>query len=83
MIVQNCVGSSCHIKGSHRIVELMKNAIEDHALEDEIVLAGCFCTGNCSREGITIQVDDDVITGVTVQSFDAFFEKNILERLKG
>ncbi len=83
MIVQICVGSSCHIKGSHQIVELMKNAIEDHALEDEIVLAGCFCTGNCSREGITIQVDDDVITGVTVQSFDAFFEKNILERLKG
>ena len=83
MIVQICVGSSCHIKGSHQIVELMKNAIEDHALEDEIVLAGCFCTGNCSREGITIQVDDDVITGVTVQSFDAFFEKNIFERLKG
>jgi NADH:ubiquinone oxidoreductase subunit E len=62
---------------------MMKNAIEDHALEDEVVLAGCFCTGNCTREGITIQVDDDVITGVTVQTFDAFFEKNILERLNG
>ncbi len=83
MIVQICVGSSCHIKGSHQIVELMKNAIEEHALEDEIVLAGCFCTGNCSREGITIQVEDDIISGVTVDSFDAFFEKNILERLKG
>ena len=83
MIVQICVGSSCHIKGSHRLVELMNNAIENHALEDEIVLAGCFCTGNCSREGITIQVYVDVITGVTVQSFDAFFETNILERLKG
>ncbi len=83
MIVQICVGSSCHIKGSHDIVELMKSAIEDHRLEDEIVLAGCFCTGNCSREGITIQVDDDIITGVTVDGFDAFFQKNILERLNG
>ena len=83
MIVQICVGSSCHIKGSYQIVELMKNAIEDYALEDDVVLAGCFCTGKCTREGITIQVDDDVITGVTVQTFDTFFEKNILERLKG
>ena len=83
MIVQICVGSSCHIKGSYQIVELMKNAIEDYALEDDVVLAGCFCTGNCTREGITIQVDDDVITGVTVQTFDTFFKKNILERLKG
>lgn len=83
MIVQICVGSSCHIKGSYQIVELMKNAIEDYALEDDVVLAGCFCTGNCTREGITIQVDDDVITGVTVQAFDTFFKKNILERLKG
>ena len=83
MIVQICVGSSCHIKGSYQIVELMKNAIEDHALEDEVVLAGCVCSGHCTREGITIQVDDDVITGVTVQTFDTFFEKNILERLKG
>ncbi len=83
MIVQICVGSSCHIKGSHAIVELMKNAIEDHRLEEEIVLAGCFCTGNCSREGITIQIDDDIVTGVTVDGFDAFFKENILERLKG
>ena len=83
MSVQICVGSSCHLKGSHEIVELMKNAVEDYALEDEVVLAGCFCTGQCNREGVTIQVDDEVITGVTVKTFDAFFKKNILERLKG
>ncbi len=83
MIVQICVGSSCHIKGSHQIVELMKSAIEENGLEDEIVLAGCFCTGNCSREGITISVEEDVFPGITVDSFDAFFKKNILEKLKG
>ncbi len=83
MIVQICVGSSCHIKGSHKIVELMKNAMEEHCLEEEIVLAGCFCTGNCAREGITILIDEEVFSGVTVEGFDAFFEKNILGRLKG
>ncbi len=83
MIVQICVGSSCHIKGSHAIVELMKNAMEEHGLEEEIVLAGCFCTGNCSREGVTISVEEEIFSGITVDTFEAFFEKHILEKLKG
>ena len=28
MIIQICVGSSCHLKGTEEIVELCKNAIE-------------------------------------------------------
>lgn len=81
MIVQICVGSSCHIKGSHEIVELMKKAVEEYALEDEVILAGSFCIGKCNREGVTIQIDDDVCTGVTVRGFDAFFKEQILGRL--
>ena len=45
MIVQICVGSSCHLKGSERIVELFQSAIAEHKLEDDITLAGSFCTG--------------------------------------
>lgn len=81
MIVQICVGSSCHIKGSHEIVDLMKKAVEEYAIEDEVVLAGSFCIGKCNREGVTIQVDDDVYAGVTVRGFDAFFKEQILGRL--
>ena len=39
MIIQICVGSSCHIKGSPEIVELLQNAVEEHQLKDEITLA--------------------------------------------
>ncbi len=81
MIVQICVGSSCHIKGSHEIVSLMKKAVEEYSLEEEVVLAGSFCIGKCNREGVTIQVDDDVFTGITVRGFDAFFKEQILGRL--
>ena len=81
MIVQICIGSSCHIKGSHEIVELMKKAVEEYALEDEVVLAGSFCIGKCNREGVTVQVDDDIYVGVTARGFDAFFKEKILGRL--
>ena len=78
MIVQVCIGSSCHIKGSHQIVDMMKKAIEEHNLRDEITLAGSFCIGKCNRTGVTIQVDDKVYTGVTPETFDEFFKQNIL-----
>ena len=49
MIVQVCIGSSCHLKGSHDIVDLMKSAVEENNLSDEVVLAGSFCCGMCSK----------------------------------
>lgn len=82
MIVQVCIGSSCHIKGSHDIVELLKQAIEKHNLQDEITLAGSFCIGRCSRVGVTVQVDDEVFTGITKENFSEFFNDKILSQLK-
>ena len=82
MKVTVCIGSSCHLKGSHEIVERMKQAVSEHSLEDEITLAGSFCIGKCNRVGVTIQVDDEVYTGVTPASFDEFFRNHILGKLK-
>ena len=79
VFVQICVGSSCHLKGSSEIVELLQNAVEEYHLEDEVVLSGSFCIGQCNRIGVTIQVDDDVHVGVTRENFREFFKKNILD----
>ena len=81
MIIQICVGSSCHIKGSPEIVELLQNAVAEYHLEDEVTLAGSFCIGKCNRIGVTVQVDDDVYTGVTKENFKEFFSENVLEKL--
>ena len=82
MIVQVCIGSSCHIKGSHDIVELFKASIEKNNLQDEITLAGSFCRGKCNRVGVTVQVDDEVYTGVTKENFNEFFNDKILSELQ-
>lgn len=82
LIVQICVGSSCHLKGSAEIVELFEQAIKDNNVEDEVVLVGSFCIGKCNRIGVTIQVNDDIHVGVTKENFKEFFEKNILEAIK-
>ncbi|MBQ9121363.1 MAG: (2Fe-2S) ferredoxin domain-containing protein [Clostridia bacterium] len=82
MIIQVCVGSSCHLKGSPEIVELLQKAIQDHHLEDETTLAGSFCIGKCNRVGVTVQIDDNIYTGVTKESFKEFFTENILNKLE-
>lgn len=78
LIVQVCVGSSCHLKGSHEIVELLQKALEEYHLEDEVVLTGSFCIGKCNRIGVTVQVDDEVFVGITRENFKEFFTDHIL-----
>lgn len=81
MIILICVGSSCHIKGSYDVVELFRKAVEEHHLENKVTLAGSFCAGKCNRVGVTVQIDDDVFTGVTPENFTSFFAENVLARL--
>lgn len=80
MIIQVCVGSSCHLKGSAEIVELFKNAILEHRLDREITLAGSFCIGKCNRMGVTVQIDDDIHTGITKENFKEFFNREVLAK---
>ena len=81
MIILICVGSSCHLKGSQEIIQLMTNAVKDHNLEDEITLAGSFCVGKCNRVGVTVQVDDDVHVGITRENFREFFNEHVLSKI--
>lgn len=82
MIIQVCVGSSCHLKGSPEIVELLQKAVEEYHLEDEVTLAGSFCIGKCNRIGVTVQVDEDVHVGVTSENFKEFFREQVLNKLE-
>jgi NADH:ubiquinone oxidoreductase subunit E len=82
LIIQICVGSSCHIKGSETIIELFENAIKEHHIEDDVVLTGSFCIGKCNRIGVTVQVNDEVHVGITVENFSEFFKNNVLPLVK-
>lgn len=82
MIIQICIGSSCHLKGSYDIVELFRQMIAEHHLEDEVTLSGSFCAGKCNRDGVTIQINDDVYTGVTREGFKDFFEEHVLKAIR-
>ncbi len=80
MTVLVCVGSSCHLKGSYDIIELMKDRIASNKLEDQITLKATFCLGKCGIAGVSIKVDNDIVTGVTKENFDNIFNTYILKK---
>lgn len=81
MVIKICVGSSCHLKGSPELVELLQNAVKEYHLENEVTLAGSFCFGKCNRDGVTIQVDEEIYAGITKEIFPAFWQEKVLGML--
>nr|MDD6336011.1 (2Fe-2S) ferredoxin domain-containing protein [bacterium] len=79
MTVAVCVGSACHLKGSYRIIELMRQAIGEHGLQDKVNVCAAFCLGRCAN-GVTIRVDDEIVWGVSEQNFPQVFEQYILKK---
>ncbi len=81
-----CIGSSCHLKGSQKLVELFQEKIAAEKLDDVIVLSGSFCLGRCNREGVTITVGDgfneEIITGVRPENFNELWNEQIAPKLE-
>ena len=77
-----CVGSASQLKGSPERIELLEKAVADHHLETEVTLAGSFCIGKCNRIGVTVQVDDEIHTGITRENFKEFFTENVLNKIQ-
>lgn len=82
MVIEICIGSSCHLKGSRELVDLFTQEVEKRNLQDKVSLKGSFCKGKCNREGVTVQVDDELYTGITPEKFTAFFEENVVKKLQ-
>ena len=83
MNVQICVGSSCHLKGSQIIIELMQASLEKNGIQDKVNLSGSFCMGVCNRVGVTVSVDGEIHKGITRENFSDFFRTQILGKLNG
>lgn len=79
MDINICVGSSCHLRGSYDIIELMKKKLEENGLTDKVNLGAAFCLGKCT-DGVSVKIDDEIICGVSTDNFDEIFEKYVLKK---
>ncbi|GAB4307396.1 MAG: hypothetical protein Kow0084_01390 [Pseudothermotoga elfii] len=60
MLIRVCMGSSCHLKGSYKIVQKIEQLRKKYP---EIQLYGSLCFGRCS-DGICVEIDGKLYTHV-------------------
>ena len=79
MKITICVGSTCHLLGSKRVVDKFKELVSEHHLEDRVELAGKFCMGRCGA-GVCVTIDG-VTTSIQPENAESFFVSVVLEKL--
>lgn len=80
MLIQVCIGSACHLKGSYDIINYLKQEIQAEGLENQITLKASFCLGKCS-EAVSVQVNDDPVMSVSPDTVETFFNTVVKESL--
>ena len=79
MKIKVCIGSSCHIKGSRRVVEQLQELIEKNGLSDKVELGGTFCMGKC-QQGVCVSVDENFCS-VSPDTVEEFFKNEVLAKV--
>lgn len=79
MKVKICVGSSCHLCGSKKVIDRLKTLVSERGLEKRVELSASFCLNHCS-DGVSVIVDDDRIFNLRPDEVDAWFEREVLGR---
>ncbi len=76
MKVQVCIGSSCHKRGSYQVMKRLRELVEERGLGERVTVASAFCLGHC-EDGVTIAVDESIVTDVGLGNVDELFEQFI------
>lgn len=80
MTINVCVGSSCHLKGSYKVIEGFQKLIDEKGLSEKVELKASFCLGNCTN-GVSVKIDDGPVLSVDVKKIPEFFDRYVYERL--
>jgi len=78
MKIMICVGSTCHLCGSKKVVTRFQELVEEHKLQASVELAGKFCMGKCG-EGVSVMIDETVYS-VKPEEVDEFFKNEVLNK---
>lgn len=75
--IKVCIGSSCHLKGSHDVIRSLQAAIAHYGLQKQVELQAGFCLGQCMH-GVVVQVGEQKILGVFPEQVQELFVKHVL-----
>lgn len=80
MEVTICIGSSCHLRGSRDVVQVLEKLVSAHGLTEQVELRGSFCMGECTKGGVCVSVGNQTFS-LSAADVPAFFKNEILDKL--
>lgn len=80
MEITICIGSSCHLKGSQDVIRILERLVSYHHLENKVTLKGSFCMGECTSDGVCVDVDGKRFK-LFPSEVEAFFNREVLGKL--
>lgn len=82
IIIQVCVGSACHLKGSYDVIKAIQRLVKVHNITKKVELKGAFCLGCCTT-GVSVKInEEDSIFSVNETNVEEFFKEQVLRRIK-
>lgn len=79
MIINVCIGSACHLKGSYEIINKLEKLIVENDLKEKISIKATFCLGNCIG-AVSVKFDDKIYS-LQPDTTENFFETVVREKV--
>jgi NADH-quinone oxidoreductase subunit G len=74
--VNVCVGTSCYVRGSQKLLEQTLGFVKDNGLDDSVAVRATFCFEQCDR-GPTVRIGDTVLNKCTFEQVRSELKKQI------
>jgi len=81
IIITVCVGSSCYLRGAHKIATAFEGSILRHGLRGKVELQGAFCMNRC-LEGVAVSVNGEPLPRATEENCEDLFRRYVLGEVK-
>lgn len=79
MLIEVCIGSSCHLKGAYSIIHMLQDLIEENKLGDRVELKAVFCMEKC-KGAVSARIEGHIVSLNTGNTKEVF-QKEVLQRL--
>ena len=76
-----CVGTSCYLNGANNVTMSFQHLIEEYRLHDKITLCASFCAQACSKNTVSVKVNDEMFA-INASEARSFFKEKILPLVK-
>lgn len=77
-MIEVCIGSACHLKGSYDVIKRLKELLEEYEMTEKVELKSAFCLGACG-DGVSIRISNHRVHSISPEYVDAFFLSHIVE----